>query len=98
MKRTLLAVCIGSLALTGATFAEKTQTDQATTGGNKERPESWNPPHITRVIHAFCRDLSLCSRGHLVFHEDKGFNVLCYSTRGMPTSDRATPWSQLLRS
>ena len=32
-----------------------------------------------RAIHEFCKDLSICSRGHSVFHEDKWFNVYCFA-------------------
>jgi hypothetical protein len=32
-------------------------------------------------IHEFCRDLSLCPRGHAVFHEDEWFNVYCFAER-----------------
>jgi hypothetical protein len=31
-----------------------------------------------KVIHAFCADLSICPRGHAVFHGDKWFNVYCF--------------------
>jgi hypothetical protein len=27
----------------------------------------------------FCKELSMCSRGHSVFHEDKWFNVYCFA-------------------
>ena len=30
-------------------------------------------------IHEFCKDLSLCSRGHAVFHDKQWFNVYCFS-------------------
>lgn len=32
-----------------------------------------------QAIHAFCQDLSLCPRGHSVFHEDAWFNVYCFA-------------------
>jgi hypothetical protein len=32
-----------------------------------------------KTIHAFCKDLSLCPRGHSVFHEDQWFNVYCFA-------------------
>lgn len=30
-------------------------------------------------IHEFCKDLSLCSRGHAVFHDGQWFNVYCFA-------------------
>jgi hypothetical protein len=33
------------------------------------------------VVHEFCKGLSLCSRGHAVFHEGQWFNVHCFSER-----------------
>jgi len=33
------------------------------------------------VIHEFCNDLSLCSRGHSVAHNGEWFNVYCFSER-----------------
>ena len=30
-------------------------------------------------IHEFCKDLSLCPRGHSVFHDGQWFNVYCFS-------------------
>jgi hypothetical protein len=32
----------------------------------------------TAIIHEFCKDLSLCSRGHSVMREDEWFNVYCF--------------------
>ena len=32
-----------------------------------------------KAIHDFCKDLSLCSRGHSVFHNGESFNVYCFS-------------------
>lgn len=32
-----------------------------------------------KVIHEFCKDLSLCSRGHAVFHKGHWFNVYCFA-------------------
>src|SRR5271154_6598776 len=29
-------------------------------------------------IHEFCRDLTLCSRGHALFHEGQWFHVYCF--------------------
>jgi hypothetical protein len=34
------------------------------------------------AIHEFCKELSLCSRGHAVFHGGQWFNVYCFSERG----------------
>jgi hypothetical protein len=34
------------------------------------------------AIHEFCKELSLCSRGHAVFHGEQWFNVYCFSERG----------------
>jgi hypothetical protein len=31
------------------------------------------------AIHAFCRDLSICPRGHSVFHNGLWFNVYCFA-------------------
>jgi hypothetical protein len=32
----------------------------------------------TAVIHEFCKDLSLCPRGHSVMWEDKWYQVFCF--------------------
>jgi hypothetical protein len=32
-----------------------------------------------RTVHAFCRDLSLCKRGHSVFHGDEWWEVFCFA-------------------
>ena len=32
-----------------------------------------------KEIHEFCKNLSICSRGHSVFHEDRWFNVYCFA-------------------
>ena len=32
-----------------------------------------------KVVHAFCDDLSLCPRGHTVFHNDQWWNVYCFA-------------------
>ena len=32
-----------------------------------------------KIIHEFCEDLSLCSRGHAVFHDGVWFNVYCFA-------------------
>ena len=29
-------------------------------------------------IHEFCRDLTLCSRGHALYHESQWFHVYCF--------------------
>lgn len=31
------------------------------------------------VIREFCNDLSICPRGHAVFHEGEWFNVYCFA-------------------
>jgi hypothetical protein len=31
-----------------------------------------------KLIHDFCKDLSLCSRGHAVFRDGEWFNVYCF--------------------
>jgi hypothetical protein len=31
------------------------------------------------AIQAFCRDLSLCPRGHSVFHANEWFHVYCFA-------------------
>ena len=30
-------------------------------------------------IHEFCKDLSICSRGHAVFYDRQWFHVYCFS-------------------
>ena len=32
-----------------------------------------------KVIHDFCKDLSLCPRGHSVFHEGEWYHVHCFA-------------------
>jgi hypothetical protein len=32
-----------------------------------------------KAIHAFCEELSLCLRGHAVFHDGQWFNVYCFA-------------------
>ena len=32
-----------------------------------------------KVIQEFCKELSLCPRGHAVFHEGEWFNVYCFA-------------------
>jgi hypothetical protein len=32
-----------------------------------------------KAIYDFCKDLSLCARGHTVLHNDEWFNVYCFS-------------------
>jgi hypothetical protein len=32
-----------------------------------------------KMIHAFCEDLSLCPRGHSVFHDGRWFNIYCFA-------------------
>jgi hypothetical protein len=32
-----------------------------------------------KIVHDFCADLSLCARGHRVYHDDKWFNVYCFA-------------------
>ena len=32
-----------------------------------------------KALHAFCRDLSLCPRGHSVFHDNAWWNVYCFA-------------------
>jgi hypothetical protein len=36
------------------------------------------PGRNTAIIHEFCKDLSLCPRGHSVVWEDEWFNVYCF--------------------
>ena len=31
------------------------------------------------LIREFCKDMSLCPRGHSVFHDGQWFNVYCFS-------------------
>ncbi len=35
-----------------------------------------------KIIHAFCKDLSLCLRSHSVVHEGEWFNVCCFAEPG----------------
>jgi hypothetical protein len=32
-----------------------------------------------KVVQDFCKTLSLCPRGHAVFHDNQWFNVYCFS-------------------
>jgi hypothetical protein len=32
-----------------------------------------------KTIHDFCKDLSLCPRGHCVHHDGQSFNVYCFA-------------------
>jgi len=32
-----------------------------------------------RTLHAFCIGLSLCPRGHSVFHDDRWWQVFCFA-------------------
>ena len=32
-----------------------------------------------RIHLDFCKDLSLCARGHRVYHDDKWFDVYCFA-------------------
>ena len=32
-----------------------------------------------KAIHAFCENLSLCPRGHSVFHDGRRYNVYCFA-------------------
>jgi hypothetical protein len=42
--------------------------------------DSRNDGH--KAIHAFCDGLSLCGRGHSVFHENQWWNVYCFAESG----------------
>ena len=33
------------------------------------------------TLHYFCKDLSLCSRGHGFYRDGKHFNVFCFAER-----------------
>jgi len=33
------------------------------------------------TVHYFCRDLSLCPRGHHFYRDGKDFNVYCFAKR-----------------
>jgi hypothetical protein len=33
------------------------------------------------AVHGFCKDISLCPRGHYFWRDDVGFNVFCYSEK-----------------
>ena len=47
--------------------------------GGERVPASASANGGYKTIHAFCKDLSLCPRGHSVFHEDQWFNVYCFA-------------------
>ena len=32
-----------------------------------------------REIHEFCKGMTLCNRGHVVFHDDEWFHVYCFA-------------------
>jgi hypothetical protein len=32
-----------------------------------------------KVVHEFCKDLTLCSRGHSVFHDGEWWSVYCFA-------------------
>jgi hypothetical protein len=32
-----------------------------------------------KIVHDFCQDLSLCPRGHRVYHDGQWFNVYCFA-------------------
>ena len=34
------------------------------------------------MIHEFCKGLSICPRGHSVFHDGEWFNVYCFAEAG----------------
>jgi hypothetical protein len=42
-------------------------------------PESASLGDGYKAIHDFCKDLSLCSRGHSVVRNNEWFNVYCFS-------------------
>jgi hypothetical protein len=42
-------------------------------------PASASQNRGCQLIHDFCKELSLCARGHSVCHEDEWFNVFCFS-------------------
>jgi hypothetical protein len=44
-------------------------------------PESKMVGASHSVIHAFCEDLSLCPRGHAVYHEGQWWNVFCFAEK-----------------
>jgi hypothetical protein len=35
-----------------------------------------------KEVHGFCKDLSLCPRGHFLWRDDVGFNVFCFAAKG----------------
>jgi len=41
-------------------------------------PESETLGYRYRFVHEFCRDLSLCPRGHSVYHADQWWRVYCF--------------------
>jgi hypothetical protein len=43
-------------------------------------------------IHEFCRDLTLCSRGHALYHDGQWFHVDCLRSQRM----RKSSWKDLM--
>ena len=37
-----------------------------------------------KEIHEFCKDLTLCNRGHAVCHDNEWFNIYCFEKRRTP--------------
>jgi hypothetical protein len=42
-------------------------------------PASVNEGGGFKTIHDFCKDLSICSRGHSVLHEGEWYQVYCFA-------------------
>jgi hypothetical protein len=42
-----------------------------------------------RTLHAFCIGLSLCPRGHSVFHDDRWWQVFCFAEEAHANAFRA---------
>jgi hypothetical protein len=47
-------------------------------------PESQATGSGHKIIRAFCANLSLCDRGHAVYHEDKWWQVFCFAEKSTP--------------
>jgi hypothetical protein len=44
-------------------------------------PESVSLDNGYKAVDAFCKELSLCPRGHRIVHAGQCFNVYCFSER-----------------
>jgi hypothetical protein len=44
-------------------------------------PESQATGSGHKIIRGFCANLSLCDRGHAVYHEDQWWQVFCFAEK-----------------